>query len=356
MDIGFYVKKYLSAIVVTGRNHTMRKFVYTRLKNNSKELVLNTSQKKEINNYFSDYEKVTWKFHNFYTEKTGNYYVNYIPEDIYFNKINRYYNDYQLAKVMDHKCYYENLFGDFKQPVKLADRKSEYWFIGNHMSSFEQLLDMLCEEPAVFIKAAVDSSGGYGVKYVDKKECEDYRQSIKQTIEQIRVDITIQKPIIQHKDLSRLNDSSVNTIRILTVLRNGKVKIYSSILRIGNGNVKVDNHSSGGMSVGIDENGRLKKYAYLFNSDKVTQHPFSGVEFQGYQLPAFDNAQEMVKKAHLCVPHFKMISWDVAIDEYGEPVLIEANFTDGEIDFHQLNNGPLFGEDTKEILNEVYGK
>ena len=27
---------------------------------------------------------------------------------------------------------------------------------------------------------------------------------------------------------------------------------------------------------------------------------------------------------------------------------------DGEIDFHQLNNGPLFGDDTKEILDEVF--
>lgn len=27
----------------------------------------------------------------------------------------------------------------------------------------------------------------------------------------------------------------------------------------------------------------------------------------------------------------------------------------GEIDFHQLNNGPLFGDDTEEILKEVFG-
>ena len=35
------------------------------------------------------------------------------------------------------------------------------------------------------------------------------------------------------------------------------------------------------------------------------------------------------------------------------PTLIEANLCNGELDFHQLNNGPLFGEDTERILKEV---
>lgn len=39
-----------------------------------------------------------------------------------------------------------------------------------------------------------------------------------------------------------------------------------------------------------------------------------------------------------------------------EPVLIEANLRYGELDFHQLNNGPVFGKDTKKILDEVFGK
>ena len=51
-----------------------------------------------------------------------------------------------------------------------------------------------------------------------------------------------------------------------------------------------------------------------------------------------------------------MISWDIAIGEDELPVLIEANLYFGQLDFHQLNNGPLFGEDTEEILHEVFAK
>lgn len=39
-----------------------------------------------------------------------------------------------------------------------------------------------------------------------------------------------------------------------------------------------------------------------------------------------------------------------------EPVLIEANLCSGELDFHQLNNGPIFGDETKEILMEVFNR
>ena len=56
------------------------------------------------------------------------------------------------------------------------------------------------------------------------------------------------------------------------------------------------------------------------------------------------------------VPHFRSIAWDIAIDENGTPVLIEANFCRGGIDSLQVNNGPLYGKDTKKILDEVFGK
>jgi len=64
----------------------------------------------------------------------------------------------------------------------------------------------------------------------------------------------------------------------------------------------------------------------------------------------------MVKKAHPMVPHFRLVSWDICIEEDGEPILLEANLCRGSLDVHQYNNGPLFGEDTKKILDEIFGK
>lgn len=353
MNIGKLVVTVLDELYLAARRFNMSRYSFKHIKNKYNKGVLTKEQKKAIKDFYMPYGKVHTDFHSFYTDKTGLFSEKYIPDYIYFNRVNTYFNDNKVAKIIDNKCYYDMLFYGYKQPVKLADRKGMCWFVGNQLVTLEQMLDVICEEPAVFIKCATASSGGNGVRFVDKKECEDYRQQIKQIIEKIDVDIVIQKPIVQHKDLSKLNESSVNTMRILTVLRNDEVKIYSSLLRIGKANSKVDN---GAISVGITDDGKLKEYGHYLTGDRVTSHPGSGVVLKNYQLPSFDKARELVKKAHFCVPHFKMVSWDIAIGEDGEPILIEANLSDGEIVFHQLNNGPLFGEDTREILNEVFGK
>ena len=49
-----------------------------------------------------------------------------------------------------------------------------------------------------------------------------------------------------------------------------------------------------------------------------------------------------------------MISWDLAIEENGDPLLIEFNVCYGELDFHQLCNGPIFKDLTREVLDDVF--
>lgn len=353
MRIVRQIKDGLLNMEVTGRKWTMYKYALRHVKRDSVATVLTGSQKKQVRDYYSKYKRVSWRFHNFYTEKTGVFYENYIPDDLYFTTIDKFYNNYRLAKVIDNKCYYEAFFSGLNQPEKILERKGGCWFCSGELISFEGAMDILEKEPEIFIKSAISSCGGKGVAYLSKDKAEDYIAETAKAISYIPSDLVVQRPIVQHKALSQLNDSSVNTVRILTMLRNNEVKIYSSLLRIGKTGAKVDN---GSVSVGITPEGKLKEYGYYLNGERFTSHPGTGVSFKDYQLPSYDKAQEMVKKAHLCVPHFKMVSWDVAIDRAGEPVLIEANLSDGEINFHQLNNGPLFGDDTEEILNEVFAK
>ena len=52
--------------------------------------------------------------------------------------------------------------------------------------------------------------------------------------------------------------------------------------------------------------------------------------------------------------HFRVISWDVAIDDDGEAQLVEANLTMGAMNDLQSCCGPVFGRDTKKILDEVF--
>ena len=54
--------------------------------------------------------------------------------------------------------------------------------------------------------------------------------------------------------------------------------------------------------------------------------------------------------------HSYLLRFPFSVDEDGDPVLIEANLNCGGVFINQINNGPLFGDDTKKILDEVFQK
>ena len=125
---------------------------------------------------------------------------------------------------------------------------------------------------------------------------------------------------------------------------------------MGVGEERVDNGSSGGISCGVDNDGTLKTRAFSTKGECYLQHPTTGTHFESVRIPNYDNVTETVKRLHEQIPHFRFASWDIAIDKFGDPVLVEVNLRAGSLRLHQLNNGPLFGDDTTAILDEVFEK
>ena len=52
----------------------------------------------------------------------------------------------------------------------------------------------------------------------------------------------------------------------------------------------------------------------------------------------------------------RLTSWDLSVNENGEPILIEVNLAYGGLFFHQIANGPVFGDLTEDIIREVIKK
>ena len=79
--------------------------------------------------------------------------------------------------------------------------------------------------------------------------------------------------------MSQFNNTSVNTIRVMTYrsLATNEVVIPNAILRVGAEGKDVDNAHAGGMFCGISANGVLGKYMcdYLGNKKKS----FNGVDY-----------------------------------------------------------------------------
>lgn len=331
--------------------NSLKKKYKARLKNTG---VFTKEHEKAVRDFFAPYEKVDMVYHQVYFESTGNFSEKYLPADLYFNVIDEYLNNKEAAKHMDNKCYYKRLFPGIKQPEYVVAKIGELYFDENDkVISYSEAKELVAKEKELFLKVASESCAGQGVSYINTEKGD----MIKQFEEfNFKRDFIAQRPVKQHKDMSAVNESSVNTLRIISLLKENEVKIYSAIVRAGQKGAKCDNATGGGVAIGVTEDGKLKKYGYEISGKRYETHPTNGFVFEGHQLPSFDKAVELVKKAHPMMPHFRLISWDICISEEGEPILLEANLCRGSLDVHQYNNGPLFGEDTKKILDEVFGR
>ena len=137
----------------------------------------------------------------------------------------------------------------------------------------------------------------------------------------------LQKRLTQHPRMSELHPSSVNTIRLNSFNNNGKVEILCASLRMGTNGKNVDNWASGGIVIGIDlATGKLVgdgvfKYGY---GGRVQQHPDTGVQLDGFEIPFFSEAVKLASELHSYLYGIHSVGWDVAITPDG-PMIIEGN-------------------------------
>lgn len=351
--LNYMLSVYNKKQVVLNRSKYWRNDFSDRVGN----FTLDSKQIAEIKKYYGRLNllfDVSELFHTFYTEKTGIFDLKYIPDDIYYCYIDPYFNKWDKALVIDNKCLYPRLFAGVRQPEMVLTRVNGIWTDSDGvLCNKEKIKYIVKANEELVIKQANESEGGKNIFFISGENITD---KFFDDCKEIKNDIVVQKVIKQHKEIAKLNSSSINTIRILSMLSEDGVKIYSAIIRMGINGSRVDNVCSGGVTCGIDENGRLKGVAYTAAGEKFTTHPSSGVKFDTVTVPSFDKACELVRKIHPSFSDFRLVSWDIAITEDAEPLLIEANFRYGELDFHQLNNGPVFGDDTEKILNKVFGK
>lgn len=330
--------------------------IYDRFHREHSKYKLNKQQMIQINALFKRFRNVKYFSHSFYTEKRGIFSTYYIPDGFYYAYIDHYYNDWKKAKIMDNKCEYYKMFPSIPQPKTVCYRENGIWFDAHHCPcGINPPYKLITTQKKVFVKAATDSSGGAGVKMIEVEGADS--KIVDELLKPFVGDTIIQIPIKQSDIMNKLHPSSVNTLRIISLLdRRGQVKIYSCIVRMGVGNAVVDNASSGGITCGVDENGRLKPIAFTAKGDKIDRHPTTNIQFDEIVVPNFMLAKQLVHQAHLMIPHFRLVSWDIAFDENDQPLMLEVNLHYGELDFHQLNNGPIFGDDTIKILEEVFSK
>lgn len=228
----------------------------------------------------------------------------------------------------------------------------QYYIQGNNHCSRNEAIDYVCKFADDFIiKPTVESSHGHGVAKINAEEI-NYNK-IASLFTDYGENFTIQKLIIQHKDLAAFNPTSVNTIRITTYLKkNGEVKILYAAQRFGGKGKVYDNaddpNGSGGFCAILDD-GSIKREVHHYRNMQVGRLE----DNIPAKIPYYDKVKDCVKFMHTRFPHFALIGWDVTVTPEGHPLIIEYNFRPG-LGTGQLANGPLFNkEDLDEIMKDV---
>jgi len=321
----------------------------------AKTTPITVAQKSEIISFWKEYydieNELHWfDFYNTFCENKQELKY-YIPDSIYYAEIDSFFTNPDRADQLDDKNLYDLIFFDIKMPATIV-RKTNGVLLDNkyHIITENQAIELCKAHNSVISKKAIYSEGGKGIRFFDFQSSTD--NDLKEWLA-ANDELIIQEVIQQHQSLNRIHDKSINTIRIMTLMLDNTVHIVSSVLRMGRDGARVDNASSGGIVCGIDDNGCLKEYACDITGKRWSQHP-QGAIFKGFKIEGYEKCRELAKSlAGRISGTSHLVSWDFAIDKEGDPILIEVNLTYGQVDFHQICNGPIFGKLTETVLQQV---
>ncbi len=144
----------------------------------------------------------------------------------------------------------------------------------------------------------------------------------------------VQERLVSHPELFRLSASPyLQTARVVTLVDGaGRAHLLCALWKVIVGENAVDNYhhgTTGNLSANIAKETGLLGAAWRpapegVGSVPVARHPITGVQFEGFQLPAWRELVELVLRCALLFQPLRTIGWDVALTAHG-PVIVEGN-------------------------------
>lgn len=225
---------------------------------------------------------------------------------------------YSLNDIVDIDLFYDKWktyerFAEYYQrSAMLIDKESDYAAFARFIQAHPK-----------FVKKAVRLSKGQSVALVDATGVDDPSALFAELLEGGRT--ILEEPIVQSDLMSKLNETSVNTVRCITLKTNEGAEVLYTFLKVGRKGSFVDNGGAGGLLVGIDkETGMLITDARDEFANAYPSHPDHGYDFKGLKLPEWDGLMELTKSISAGISGISYIGWDFAHTEHGW-VVVEGN-------------------------------
>ncbi len=142
--------------------------------------------------------------------------------------------------------------------------------------------------------------------------------------------------IEQTEFMKRLNPTSINTLRIMSIRMDNRICMYFE-MRIGEMFSIADNLGLRSLICGINPNDGTIISAYNKNRTSFVSHPHTRAKIVGEKIPRFFEAVELAKELAGYYPGFRYLSWDLALTDEGW-VIVELNGKGGICGFQEVYN------------------
>lgn len=315
---------------------------------------LTDSEKKQIDALWGQLVPVTSykEFEMF--KKVYGFDSRFLTHHMYLPIVARLLNDYKYTTIFDDKGLLGYIAASCIKTPHCFIRYIGNDFYNNEMRqlSYDEAIDNCADQDELFIKPSHETSGGKGAKLVkmEGKSREQKIALIKEELADRDRDYVVQECLHQHPIMSQFNSSSINTFRITTLMLNGKFSIGSIVLRCGKKGSSVDNWGAGGIMTMVFPNGQINRIGHDIQLNEYASN--GECVFADCTIPQIPEILNLIEKAHrdnfsIC----KFIGWDIAINEKGEPVIIELNSSQPGVIGEQLVAGPIFGDRTQEVID-----
>lgn len=241
------------------------------------------------------------------------------------------------VKLYLRYCDYADTWKYFKSKALFNHKFNKYisreWCMSDNIS-FDKFNDYI-ENKSVIMFKPLDAQCGIGIQKYAVNESAEANQKIYEEISSIRSGV-LEDIIKQHDDINKLTPDSINTIRVQTLLVDGKPEVLNACIRMGRDSSQfTDNFAAGGLVASIDlSTGTIFTDAVTKFGEVYETHPTTGTKFKGYQLPCWDKIIQLCKEAALEVPTMPYIGWDVVVNADDSIQFIEGNHDAGAV-MHQ---------------------
>ena len=238
------------------------------------------------------------------------------------NEIVSKYNNKEYFHIFENKDEFNTLFKDYikRDWIKVKDTPKEdvIAFMKKHSE---------------FMAKPIDGGCGHGIEKINTSNYKSLNEIYDKLTDENN-NFELEEVIKQHPEVSKIYPDAINTVRVVTILKDNVPHIICAYFRIGNGKY-VDNFNSGGMVAPVNElTGEVMDRAIDKKKNLYENHPQTGSKIKGFKFLDWDKAISMCKEASKVVPQMGYIGWDVCFTPNG-PIFVEGNEFPGH-DIYQL--------------------